>query len=128
MKYLLYILLSIPIISFSQEKIEGVILEKNEKNEPIVLSGANVFWVNASIGTMTDLNGAFSIPYKKEYNQLVISYIGYKTDIISVNSNKRIKHILNSKKELDEVVIKTKKKASTRSYLSSQNVINVSSK
>ena len=124
MKYLLYILLSIPIISFSQEKIEGVILEKNE---PIVLSGANVFWVNASIGTMTDLNGAFSIPYKKEYNQLVISYIGYKTDTISVNSNKRIKHILNSKDELDEVVIKTKKKASTRSYLSSQNVINVSS-
>ena len=127
MKYLLYILLSIPIISFSQEKIEGVILEKNKKNEPIVLSGANVFWVNASIGTMTDLNGAFSIPYKKEYNQLVISYIGYKTDTISVNSNKRIKHILNSKDELDEVVIKTKKKASTRSYLSSQNVINVSS-
>jgi outer membrane receptor for ferrienterochelin and colicin len=127
MKYLLYILLSIPIISFSQEKIEGVILEKNEKNEPIVLSGANVFWVNASIGTMTDLNGAFSIPYKKEYNQLVISYIGYKTDTISVNSNKRINHILNSKDELDEVVIKTKKKASTRSYLSSQNVINVSS-
>ena len=127
MKYLLYILLSIPIISFSQEKIEGVILEKNEKNEPIVLSGANVFWVNASIGTMKDLNGAFSIPYKKEYNQLVISYIGYKTDTISVNSNKRIKHILNSKDELDEVVIKTKKKASTRSYLSSQNVINVSS-
>ena len=65
MKYLLYILLSIPIISFSQEKIEVVILEKNEKNEPIVLSGANVFCVNASIGTMTDLNGAFSIPYKK---------------------------------------------------------------
>ena len=127
MKYLLYILLSIPIISFSQEKIEGVILEKNEKNEPIVLSGANVFWVNASIGTMTDLNGTFSIPYKKEYNQLVVSYIGYKTDTISVNSNKRIKHILNSKDELDEVVIKTKKKASTRSYLSSQNVINVSS-
>ncbi len=127
MKYLLYILLSIPVISFSQEKIEGVILEKNEKNEPVGLSGANVFWVNASIGTMTDLNGAFSIPYKKEYNQLVISYIGYKTDTISVNSNKRIKHILNSKDELDEVVIKTKKKASTRSYLSSQNVINVSS-
>ncbi len=127
MKYLLYILLSIPVISFSQEKIEGVISEKNEKNEPVGLSGANVFWVNASIGTMTDLNGAFSIPYKKEYNQLVISYIGYKTDTISVNSNKRIKHILNSKDELDEVVIKTKKKASTRSYLSSQNVINVSS-
>ncbi len=127
MKYILYILLSIPLISFSQEKIEGVILEKNEKNEQIGLSGANVFWTNASIGTMTDLDGAFSIPYKKEYTKLVISYVGYESDTITVNSPKRIEHTLKSKDQLDEVVIKTRKKASTRSYLSSQNVINVSS-
>ena len=63
MKYLLYILLSIPIISFSQEKIEGVILERNEKNKLIGLSGANVFWADASVGTITDLDGVFSIPY-----------------------------------------------------------------
>ena len=43
------------------------------------------------------------------------------------NSSKRIEHTLKSKDQLDEVVIKTRKKASTRSYLSSQNVINVSS-
>ena len=127
MKYILYILLSIPIISFSQEKIEGVILEKNEKNELIGLSGANVFWANASIGTMTDLNGAFSIPYKKEYTKLVISYVGFESDTITVISSKRIEHTLKSKDQLDEVVIKTRKKASARSYLSSQNVINVSS-
>ena len=127
MKYLSYILLLIPIISFSQEKIEGVILERNEKNELIGLSGANVFWANTPIGTMTDLEGAFSIPYKKEYTNLVISYVGYVSDTITVNSSKRIEHTLKSKDQLDEVVIKTRKKASTRSYLSSQNVINVSS-
>ena len=59
MKYLLYILLVLPVISFSQEKIEGIILEKNEKNELIGLPGANVFWADASVGTMTDLDGSF---------------------------------------------------------------------
>ena len=127
MKYLLYILLMLPIISFSQEKIEGIILEKNEKNELIGLPGANVFWADASVGTMTDLDGAFSIPYEKEYTKLVISYVGYQTDTIIINSPRRIKHTLNAKDLLDEVVIKTRKKASVRSYLSSQNVINVSS-
>ena len=127
MKYLLYILLVLPVISFSQEKIEGIILEKNEKNELIGLPGANVFWADASIGTMTDLDGTFSIPYEKVYTKLVISYVGYLTDTIVVNSTRRIKYILNTKDQLDEVVIKTRKKASVRSYLSSQNVINVSS-
>ena len=127
MKYLLYILLMLPIISFSQEKIEGIILENNQKNELIGLPGANVFWADASVGTMTDLDGAFSIPYEKEYTKLVISYVGYRTDTIIINSPRRIKHTLNSKDQLDEVVIKTRKKASVRSYLSSQNVINVSS-
>ena len=127
MKYLLYILLVLPVISFTQAKIEGIILEKNKKNELIGLTGANVFWVDASIGTMTDLDGAFSIPYKKEYTKLVISYVGYLTDTIVVNSTRRINHTLNAKDLLDEVVIKTRKKASVRSYLSSQNVINVSS-
>ena len=127
MKYLLYILLVLPVISFSQEKIEGIILEKNEKNELIGLPGANVFWADASVGTMTDLDGGFSIPYEKKYTKLVISYVGYRTDTIVVNSPRRIKHTLNAKDLLDEVVIKTRKKASVRSYLSSQNVINVSS-
>jgi len=127
MKYFLYILLVLPTISFSQEKIEGIILEKNEKNELIGLPGANVFWADASVGTMTDLDGGFSIPYEKKYTKLVISYVGFRTDTIVVNSPRRIKHTLNAKDLLDEVVIKTRKKASVRSYLSSQNVINVSS-
>ena len=41
MKYLLYILLSIPIISFSQEKIEGIILETNTSLQEVGLLGVN---------------------------------------------------------------------------------------
>ena len=37
--------------------------------------------------------------------------LGTKQILLSVNSNKRIKHTLNSKDELDEVVIKTRKES-----------------
>lgn len=78
MKYLLFILLLTPFVSISQNKIEGVLSEKNGNNEIIGLAGANVFWLNASLGTITDLDGSFTIPYKKEYKKLVFSYVVIK--------------------------------------------------
>ena len=127
MKYLLFILLLTPLLSISQNKIEGILLEKNENNETIGLAGANVFWLNASVGAITDLNGSFKIPYKKEYKKLVFSYVGYKNDTLLITNTKPIEHILIAKGQLDEVLISTRKKASTRSFLSATNVINVSS-
>ena len=127
MKYLLFILLLTPFVSISQNKIEGVLSEKNGNNEIIGLAGANVFWLNASLGTITDLDGSFTILYKKEYKKLVFSYVGYKTDTLLISNTKPIKHTLTAKGQLDEVLISTRKKASTRSFLSATNVINVSS-
>ena len=127
MKYLLFILLLTPLLSISQNKIEGILLEKNENNETIGLAGANVFWLNASVGTITDLDGNFTIPYKSEYKRLVISYVGYKTDTLTIANTKKIQHYLTSKGQLDEVIISIRKKASTRSFLSATNVIHVSS-
>ena len=127
MKYLLFILLLTPLLSISQNKIEGMLLEKNENNETIGLAGANVFWLNASVGAITDLNGSFKIPYKKEYKKLVFSYVGYKNDTLLITNTKPIEHILIAKGQLDEVLISTRKKASTRSFLSATNIINVSS-
>ena len=127
MKHLLFILLLTPLLSISQNKIEGILLEKNENNETIGLAGANVFWLNASVGAITDLNGSFKIPYKKEYKKLVFSYVGYKNDTLLISNTKPIEHILIAKGQLDEVLISTRKKASTRSFLSATNVINVSS-
>jgi len=127
MKYLLFILLLTPLLSISQDKIEGVIAEKNENNETIGLAGANVFWANSSVGTITNIEGLFSIPYKKDYTKLVISYVGFKTDTLTISGPEKISHILMPKGQLEEVVISTRKKASARSFLSSRNVINVNS-
>ncbi|RSK39944.1 TonB-dependent receptor [Mangrovimonas spongiae] len=127
-KKLIYILLLLPILSFSQEKIKGKIMEIDSQGNEMPLPGANVYWLNTSVGAVADFKGNFSIKYETEYKDLVISFVGYKTDTISVNNpNKPIKHILKATSALDEVEIVSRKKATSKSYLQAQNVMNVSS-
>lgn len=126
MKNILLLILILPLSLFSQEKIIGIITETNNLEE-VPLGGANVYWLNTSVGTVTDFEGNFEIPYKPEYKKMVISFIGFKTDTIAVNSPQKITHSLKSTSDLDEVSITARQKASSRSFLQSQNVINVSS-
>ncbi len=126
MKNLLYILFILPLCIFSQEKITGHITE-NVNNEEVPLGGANVYWLNTSVGAVTDFDGNFEISYKPEYKKLVISFVGYKTDTIVVNSPKQITHSLKSTANLDEVTVTARQKATSRSFIQATNVLNVSS-
>ena len=127
MKQIIYILIVFPTFLFSQEKISGMIMEANEKNEHIGLAGANVYWLNTSVGTVTDIDGKFSLSYTKEYTKLVISYVGFKTDTIIINAPKMVHHWLQSTSDLDEITLTSRKQATAKSYLQSQNVFTVSS-
>ncbi|MDD7885521.1 TonB-dependent receptor [Flavivirga sp. 57AJ16] len=127
MKNVLYILLILPMVVLSQNKISGTILEANEKNDPIGLPGANVYWLNTSVGAVTDIDGNFTIPYKKDYTQLLISYVGFKTDTITIKAPKMVKHWLQPTDNLDAVTVKSRKQATARSYLQATNVFTVSS-
>ena len=117
----------LPVCLFSQEKITGVILEANAENQELGLAGANVYWLNSEVGTVTDLDGKFALTYKPEYKKLVISYVGFKTDTLTINRPQTIKHWLQSTDNLDAVTIKSRKQTTAKSYYKSANVINVSS-
>ena len=124
---LLLLLLTIPALVFSQQKVSGSILEL-QNNKEVPLPFANVFWLNSQVGTVTDIDGNFSIEYSSEHTKLVISYVGYTTDTISVtNPNTFVKHVLKPKATLDEVILTSRIKATSKSYLKSENVINISS-
>jgi outer membrane receptor for ferrienterochelin and colicin len=103
-------------------------MEANEKNEPIPLFGANVYWLDAAVGTTTDYEGNFTIPYSSTYKELVISYVGYKTDTLTITEPKTIKHVLQSRSDLDEVTVTSRKQATAKSYLKATNTFTVSSK
>lgn len=127
MKKLLLIAFLLPFITMGQEKVTGMIMEANANNQHIPLPGANVFWLDTTIGTVTDFEGKFEIPYKPEYSKLVISFVGFKTDTITVAEPKMVHHWLESNTALDEVTITSRKQATSRSYLQSENVVLVSS-
>lgn len=127
MNKIIYILLILPIIAFSQERISGVVLEANDKNQELGLAGANVYWLNTEVGTVTDIDGNFTLSYKPEYNKLVISYVGFKTDTLTINAPIKIKHWLQPTDNLDAVTVKTRRQTTAKSYYKAANVINVSS-
>ena len=128
MKYILYIIVSLPFFIFSQSEIKGKITELNFQNQQIPLLGANIFWLNTSIGTITSEDGTFKLPYQPSYKKLVISFVGFKTDTLSIDSPKKIRHMLVASDDLGEVTVSARKKSSATSYLSSQNISTISSK
>ena len=128
MKNILIIFLIFPISLAAQEVLEGRILDGNAvTNTSEGLFGANVYWLDTQVGAVTDMDGNFSIPYKTEYRSLVISYIGYVTDTVTVTSSKRLEHSLQMGSSLTTEQINARKNASTRRLLTPQNTILISS-
>lgn len=127
MKNILIFLLFLPLLSFSQEELKGVILEVNNDNEEVPLFGANVYWLNTRVGTVTDEEGRFSIPYSKDFSLLAISFVGYQTDTLTISSADPIRHVLKASSQLDEIVLKGRNQTTAKSYLQAENVITVSS-
>lgn len=116
----------LPTLVLSQDQVDGVILDSNDSNA-LSLSGANVYWQDSQTGVVTDFDGKFSIPYKKEFNKLIISYVGFESDTLTINEPRCIRHALKPSNELDEVVVQQKRDAIQKTYFSPQNVITVNS-
>ena len=105
-----YILLSAggttTTISLSAQQgkmVSGVITDIN--GEPII--GANVIEKDSeSVGTVTDVDGKFTLALDKPAATLVVSYIGYLTKEVPVGSQSVLKIILSEDTQnLEEVVV-----------------------
>lgn len=84
-----------------EKKITGHVRDKN--GEAII--GGNILVKDTSIGTITDIDGAYSLKVP-ENATLVISFIGYKTQEVVVGRQNIINIVLSDNQEvLDEVVV-----------------------
>ncbi len=110
------LLMFVSLTALAQKKITGHVSDAS--GEPII--GASVVVKGTSNGTITDMDGNFSLNADK--GMLVISYIGYKTQELSIAGNVSFKIILKDDTELlDEIVVVgygTQKKASLTSAIS----------
>lgn len=123
-QFLRFVFLLVSFISFSQEKVTGKIIYDN--NQP--LSGANIYWQNTEIGVISDEQGKFSIPFTGEHTVLVISYVGFKTVILTVLKPKTITQKMEFDSSLDEVTVTNIRKSLQKSYQVTTNMQTMTSK
>ena len=78
---------------------------KDNGGEPLV--GAQIHWKNSKTGTIVDAEGNFSIPRDDKETVLVVSYIGYKSQQVSVNKGQSIVNVImaDDAQNLDELVV-----------------------
>ena len=113
--------------SVSQEFVDGKILF-SENNNDYPIEGASINWLDTNKGTISDEKGLFKLERYLDNDLIVISYIGFKSDTISVKNIKSITHYMTISEDnsLDEVVVSKKKNSVQRTYLMPQNIINIS--
>ena len=121
-----FVIMVLPFLSFSQSTVDGVVIEPNG-NKTIALPGANVYWRNSQIGTVTDVKGNFSIPFSGQYNALIISYVGFESDTLDIREPRKIRHVLKPSNALDEVVVQQQRDAVEKTFFSTQNVVTINS-
>lgn len=83
--------------------IKGVILDAKTQ-EPLI--GASVMDVHNQKGTVTDLEGQFTLVVNENTKKLEISFIGYKTSSIKLDNRNTLRILLDEDSQLlDEVVV-----------------------
>lgn len=89
--------------SFAQTTVTGII--KSSSGE--LLPGVNIVISGTTTGTVSDINGEFSLPVPDIQNgQLSISFIGFETQTVGLNGKLELQITLTeSFQNLDEVVV-----------------------
>ena len=89
---------ALPAYAQQPQKVEGTVIAEN--GEAII--GASIMIEGTNVGTITDINGHFTIQVPAK-GRLAVSYVGSISQIISDLNNPRI--VLKDAKQLDEVVV-----------------------
>lgn len=97
---IIYLLSAFSLATYSQ--VHGTVKDK----EGTPLPGANLIWMNTGTGVTTNEDGVFSLDRPQNSGPLIVSFIGYDNDTISVTDNNAFLELtLGEGLELSEVNI-----------------------
>lgn len=110
-------LMVIALPFFMRAQVSGRVVEINGK-DTTGIAGATLFWKNTSISSSTDSSGRFSIALPPLPTKLVISYVGFQTDSLSVKPGTKFLLIgLKTDNQLKEIEILFERQSTELSYL-----------
>jgi iron complex outermembrane receptor protein len=103
-KFIIFTLLLISC-SFTleaQRTINGTVID-GSTNEPLI--GANIVVVDTLIGTVTDIDGNFTLAIPIGYNTIRISYTGFQMQEVDISGTSQFEVSLSPGELLEEVVV-----------------------
>jgi outer membrane receptor for ferrienterochelin and colicins len=122
-RIVLLVLTSIGAAPVIAQTLQGKIVEWDESMKmDMPLAGANIFWLNTTQGVNSDASGNFSIPYDGKNAKLIISFVGFQNDTVTVKDASFLKVSLKKSVELKEVNVEAKQSTTTISTLNPLNV------
>jgi len=87
--------------ALSQRSISGTIID----NTGLPLIGANVLVKGTTAGTITDIDGNFTLDVPEGANELEVSYTGFTSQTINIDGLSRVDMTLSEGELLDEIVV-----------------------
>lgn len=93
---------------YAQKPVSGKVSEKSPEGRLIPLPFANIHWLGTQEGTVANESGRFELKRSSSgENRLVVSFVGYINDTISVRQNQNsVDVILKPGSELGQVEVK----------------------
>ena len=90
--------------AMAQTTITGRVLDGAANNEPVI--GASVLVAGTQVGTITDIDGNFSLEVPDGKFILQISMVGYKTQVVNIRGKNSIEvTLMEDAQVMDEVVV-----------------------
>lgn len=113
----------------AQTKLHGTVVEKSDDGFSKPLIGVNIIWKGTTVGTSSNLNGEFDLPFTNESNLLLVSHIGYKPQTLTIKNQTHIEIVLMpAAEELNDVEIVGSTPSTSIDYLGIENKSILSSK
>lgn len=109
--------------------VEGKVLEVLEDGTVSPLVGANVRWLGTGDGSVTALDGSFSLPTHPTARRLVVSFVGYPSDTVEAYETEGpLEILLSATLTMDELEIVYRQRATEVSLLGARKVESISEK
>jgi TonB-linked SusC/RagA family outer membrane protein len=112
--FALFILAALPALAQQPSTallVRGQVIDASDNQTIPMVTIAEQDTDNRTVGgTVTDIDGNFAIRVKNPNNKLLISTIGYKSQVVSINGRQSIKiKLVSTVESLKEIVVTSKK-------------------
>lgn len=123
------LLLFTTLAALAQERVvTGVVMDGEMENEPLIGATVSIGDGKVGQGTITDYNGHFSLKVPAGTKKLTVSYVGYESRVINLETGK-MEYMVSlpaDSKHLSEVVVTGYQKIDRRKLTASVSQLNLS--